>query len=173
MSDKYLMVGVITKTKGFKGELVLTEVPKAIENVVANIEVKIGYSERFSKPYNLTQFKRFQKNANIKLKEITSDEAGHKMKELGLFVKTDNINRKVNTYIDHELSGCKVYNIEDGKLLGEICDVLELPANDVWIMRTETTEIPLPVIEDVIKSVDIDKKEIYIYLLDGLMELGK
>lgn len=173
MSDKYLMIGVITKTKGFKGELVLTEVPKAIENVVANIEVKIGYSEKFSKTYNLIQFKRFQKNAYIKLKEITSDEAGHKMKELGLFVRTDNINRKANEYIDHELAGCKVYNIDDGKLLGEICDVLELPANDVWIMRTETTEIPLPVIEDVIKSVDIDKKEIYIYLLDGLMDLGK
>ena len=48
---------------------------------------------------------------------------------------------------------------------------MELPANDVWVMRTDKAEIPLPVIDDVIKSVDIEKKEIRIELMDGLMDL--
>lgn len=172
MNEKYLMVGVITKTKGFKGELVLSEVPKAIESVANNIEVMVGYSLNFAKKYKLTQFKRFQKNATIKLEGVKSEIDGYKMKELGLFVLKEDINRKENSYIDHELSACKVYNVENKEFLGEICDVIELPANDVWVMRMGDKEVPIPVIDDVIISVDIDKKEIWIKLLDGLLDLG-
>lgn len=172
MSD-YILVGVIVKTKGFKGEMILIDVPQAIENVINNIDVLVGYSEQFGKKYHLTQFKRYQKNAVIKLESITSDDNANKLREHGLFVLKSDINRKKNTYIDHELAACKVFDFETGDLLGEIVDVLELPANDVWMMRTESDlEIPLPVIDQVIKSVDIDKKEIRISMMDGLMELG-
>lgn len=171
MSD-YILVGVIVKTKGYKGEMVLSEVPKAIESVSDDIDVKIGYSEQFSRKYRLTQLKRYQKNAVIKLKEITSDDNGNKLREYGVFVLKTDINRRKNTYIDHELAHCKVYDFETGDLLGEIVDVMELPANDVWVMRTDELEIPLPVIDQVIKSVDIEKKEIRITMMDGLMELG-
>ncbi len=170
MSD-YILVGVIVKTKGFKGEMIVIDVPTAIESVSSNIDVKIGYSEQFSKKFHLSQFKRYQKNANLKLQEITSDTDANSLREHGLFVLKSDINRRKNTYIDHELAGCKVYNILTNELLGEIVDIMELPANDVWVMRTETAEIPLPVIDDVIKSVDIDKKEIMIELMDGLMDL--
>lgn len=173
MTNEYLMVGVIVRTKGFKGELVLTEVPKAIDSVAKDIQVKIGYSEQFSKTYTLTNFKRYQKGANIKLKEIMNDDQGKELKEHGLFVSKENINRKENVYIDHELAGCKVFDNESGEELGIIVDIYELPANDVWVMESNGKEVPLPVIDDVIISVDIDKKEIRIKLLDGLMELGE
>jgi 16S rRNA processing protein RimM len=50
---------------------------------------------------------------------------------------------------------------------------MELPANDVWLMKYNNMEIPIPVIDDVIKKVDIKNKEIYVELIDGLMELGE
>ena len=43
MSD-YLLVGVIVKTKGYKGEMIVIDIPKAIENIRENIKVKIGPS---------------------------------------------------------------------------------------------------------------------------------
>ena len=169
--SEYMLVGVIVKTKGYKGEMIVIDIPKAIESVSSDIDVKIGYSEQFAKKYHLSQFKRYQKNANLKLQEVTSDTEANSLREHGLFVLTTDINRRKNTYIDHELAGCKVYNILTNELLGEIVDIMELPANDVWVMRTETAEIPLPVIDDVIKSVDIEKKIIMIELMDGLMDL--
>jgi len=171
--SEYILVGVIVKTKGFKGEMLLVDVPQAIENVIDNIDVLVGYTEQFSKKYHLTQFKRYQKNAVIKFREITSDSDANKLREYGLFALKKEINRRKNTYIDHELAKCKVYDFESGDFLGEIVDVLELPANDVWMMRMDDDlEVPLPVIDEVIKSVDIDKKEIKITMMDGLMELG-
>ncbi|PKL78541.1 MAG: 16S rRNA processing protein RimM [Ignavibacteriae bacterium HGW-Ignavibacteriae-4] len=169
--SEYILVGVIVKTKGYKGEMIVIDIPKAIESVSSDIDVKIGYSEQFARKFRLTQFKRYQKNGNLKLKEIDSDADANALREHGLFVLKTDVNRRKNTYIDHELAGCKVYNIQNNELLGEIVDIMELPANDVWVMRTETAEIPLPVIDDVIKSVDIEKKEIRIELMDGLMDL--
>ncbi len=169
--SEYILVGVIVKTKGYKGEMIVIDIPKAIESVSSDIDVKIGYSEQFSRMFRLTQFKRYQKNGNLKLKGIESDTDANSLREHGLFVLKSDINRRKNTYIDHELAGCKVYNIHTNELLGEIVDIMELPANDVWVMRTENAEIPLPVIDDVIKSVDIEKKEIKIELMDGLMDL--
>lgn len=171
MSD-YLLVGVIVKTKGYKGEMIVIDIPKAIENIRENIKVKIGYSEQFAMEFNLKHFKRYQKNANLKLKEINSDTEARSLKEHGLFVKKEDINRKENVYIDHEIAGCKVYDFQTEEFLGEIVDILELPANDVWILKTDNSEIPLPVIDDVIKSVDITKKEIRIEVMEGLMDLG-
>lgn len=171
MSD-YLLVGVIVKTKGYKGEMIVIDIPKAIDNIRENIKVKIRYSEQFAMEFNLKHFKRYQKNANLKLKEINSDTEARSLKEHGLFVKKEDINRKENVYIDHEIAGCKVYDFQTEEFLGEIVDILELPANDVWILKTDKSEIPLPVIDDVIKSVDITKKEIRIEVMEGLMDLG-
>ena len=99
--SEYILVGVIVKTKGYKGEMIVIDIPKAIESVSDNIDVKIGYSEQFSKKFRLLQFKRYQKNANLKLKEIASDIEANSLREHGLFVLKTDINRKKNTYIDH------------------------------------------------------------------------
>jgi len=54
-----------------------------------------------------------------------------------------------------------------------IKDVLNLPANDVWLVETEKGELPLPYIKDVVKRVDIENKRIEINLIDGLTDLIK
>jgi len=55
--------------------------------------------------------------------------------------------------------------------LGTITDVWIMPANDVWVLSMPEGDIPLPVIDDVILSVDIPKKQIIIRLIDGLRDL--
>ncbi len=172
MNKEYILAGVISKTKGYKGELYMLNVPTAIENLKENVVVKVGYSINFSKDYSLTSFKRYQKGATVKLKEITSDDEGKKLKEKGIFVSADDINKRENKYIDHELIECNVIDNITKEKYGIIIDVMELPANDVWLMEYNGKEIPIPVIDDVIKKVDIKNKEIYVELIDGLLDLG-
>jgi 16S rRNA processing protein RimM len=173
MNKEYILSGVITKTKGYKGELYILNVPTAIENIKENVTVKIGYSLNFSKDYTLTSFKRYQKGATVRLTEINSDKEGKPLKEKGIFVDVNDINKKENKYIDHELIDCMVIDNKTNQEYGKIIDVMEMPANDVWLMDYNNLEIPIPVIEDVIKKVDIDKKQIFVELIDGLLELGE
>lgn len=60
---------------------------------------------------------------------------------------------------------------EEGIELGEITDILETGANDVW----ELTDLKgkkhyIPYIEDVVKDIDIDEKKVTIHVMEGLLE---
>ena len=58
-----------------------------------------------------------------------------------------------------------------GEKIGTVMEWWTMPANDVYLIRTETGELPIPVIDDVVKSVDFRKKRIHIVMIDGLRDI--
>ena len=67
----------------------------------------------------------------------------------------------------HELFGFGVVD-EDGNRLGELVEIIETGANDVYVVRTPEGELLLPAIKSVILNIDIDAKRITAHLLEGL-----
>ena len=60
---------------------------------------------------------------------------------------------------------------ENGKLLGEIIEILTPGANDVWVIKGQNgKEILIPYIEDVVKKIDIENKKIDIEVMEGLID---
>lgn len=55
----------------------------------------------------------------------------------------------------HQLVGLAVAS-ESGRDLGTLTDVVERPANDVWVARREGQETLIPVLSDVVLRVDLD-----------------
>ena len=75
-----------------------------------------------------------------------------------------------NEYYYFEIIGCKVYS-EEGEHLGEITDILETGANDVWELKDlKGKKYYIPYIEDVVKEIDVDEKKITIHVMEGLLE---
>jgi 16S rRNA processing protein RimM len=61
---------------------------------------------------------------------------------------------------------------DTGEALGVLEEVLKLPANDVFVVRGARGEILLPVIDEVVRSVDLRQKKVVVQLLPGLVEEG-
>ncbi|MBO9607968.1 MAG: ribosome maturation factor RimM [Paenibacillaceae bacterium] len=73
-------------------------------------------------------------------------------------------------YYYHEIVGCGVVT-EDGEKLGTITEILSPGANDVWVVeRPKGKPVLLPVIDDVLISVDIAAKTVTVRLMEGLIE---
>ena len=80
-------------------------------------------------------------------------------------------------YYIADLIGCSVIT-EDGTNLGTVRDVLQTGANDVYVVGCgvpdakglKEKEILLPVIRDCIKKVDIEKGEILVHIMPGLLD---
>ena len=53
--------------------------------------------------------------------------------------------------------------------VGELKDVMWLPANDVYVVFNGEKELLIPIVNEVVLSVDYDKKEILIANIDGLI----
>jgi len=58
-----------------------------------------------------------------------------------------------------------------GRTLGRIEDVFSTGANDVWVVRGDSSdEVLVPVIEDVVKSIDFEARVATIEAIPGLLE---
>jgi 16S rRNA processing protein RimM len=61
----------------------------------------------------------------------------------------------------HQLLGLRVRS-ESGRQLGEIVDVLERPANDVWVARAGRSELLVPATKDAVLAVDLGRSEVVV-----------
>jgi 16S rRNA processing protein RimM len=73
-------------------------------------------------------------------------------------------------YYQHQLIGLKVIS-DEGQALGQLAEILETGANDVYVVRGGGgKDVLLPAIEDVILGIDLDKKEMRVHVLPGLID---
>lgn len=65
--------------------------------------------------------------------------------------------------------GCDVF-LTDGTALGTITEVFSNGANDVLVVRKDEQEILVPVIEDVVKTLDLEARRVVIEAVPGLLD---
>lgn len=170
---KYILIGTILKTKGKTGTFIVRDVLDWIDDLSEGMTIRIGYSLQYGKNYTIESWVRTGRDAELKLKEINSPELAKTLKDQGVFAdegifEEDNDEQ---SWTIGNIVGCEVRDFHSQEILGTIKEVLLLPANDVWIIETENGVLPIPCIEKVIKKVEINKKLVFIELIDGLMDL--
>ena len=69
----------------------------------------------------------------------------------------------------YEAIGCSVATT-DGRLIGVIEDVIATGANDVWVVRDGATEVLVPVIDNVVKSMDLGARRMVVEAVPGLLD---
>ena len=149
--EDFLQVGVITATHGIRGEVKVFPTTDDPERFL-DLETVYLDTGREKKLLTISSVKFFKQFVILKFKEF------------------DNIN-DVDEYFIADLIGLRVITDED-KVLGELTDVLETGANDVYQVTDENgKEILLPAIKDCILSVDLEKGEMKVHILEGLLDL--
>lgn len=162
-------VGKIVNTHGIRGDVRVMPTTDFV-------------AERFAKGQDL-----YLQQAGEPLKLTVESARQHKGFILVKFVGYDNIN-DVQAFRDHELmvSGKDQHPLEDGQYyyhqiiglsvktvdgeeLGTIKEILSPGANDVWVVQRDgKKDLLLPVIDDVVKDVDLDAGEVTVELMEGL-----
>ena len=75
-------------------------------------------------------------------------------------------------YYHFQLIGLEVWTTQ-GELLGNITEILTTQSNDNYIVSGAKGEILIPAIEDVIKSIDLDRGCLIIEPIKGLLGLNE
>ena len=78
--------------------------------------------------------------------------------------KDDEIN-----FIGSELIGFEIIN-DTGDKIGDLIDVMWLPANDVYVVFNGKKEILIPIIPEIVRSINYENEEIIIVSMDGLID---
>ena len=171
--EELFQVGSITQTHGIKGEVKVFPLTDDIARFKGMKHLlldggKEGYIELE------VENARPQKNLVIlKFKGIDNINDIEKYKGKGLYVTKENrVALKRDEYFIADLIGCHVYTDENPTVkFGEITDVMETGANDVYEITLEQGgNVLLPAIKECILKVDVEAKRVDIHLLKGLMD---
>lgn len=168
--EDLLKVGIISSTHGIRGEVKVfptTDDPQRFKKL-KNILLDSGKEKRNMKIQSVKFFKQF---VILKFEEIDDINDVEKYKGSGLYVTRDQaVKLKKDEYFIADLIGLTV-TAEEEKLEGTLKDVMETGANDVYVIElTDGRELLLPAIKECVLSVDIEKGEMKIRLLDGLLD---
>ncbi|HRP02351.1 MAG TPA: ribosome maturation factor RimM [Candidatus Kapabacteria bacterium] len=170
---EYKYIGTIVATRGYSGEMKVSDLQLGLIDIKEDTKVKIGYSLNFSREFTLKKWRQTNKAAKVEIKGIKSDKDANDLIESGIFVlESDILESKYSTDSAHKLIGYNVINYETDELFGVVTDVLENPAHEILIINRNDSLIPIPFVKEYIKLTDNVKKEIDILIIDGIEELG-
>lgn len=169
MTD-YVKVGEIVNTHGIKGEVRIsnmTDFPDqrfAVGNTLYLEEEEDCYlplivtSHRIHKKFDLLTFESYS-NINEVL-----DWVGR-----NLFIEEDQQSSlEENSFYIHEIMGLDVVD-ENNNSIGQIQEVQTMASNDVWVVKREhKKDLLLPIIKNVIKSVDVEAGRVVVCIPEGL-----
>jgi 16S rRNA processing protein RimM len=105
----------------------------------------------------------------LKIAAIDSRDKAEEIRGLFLEVPSDQLHSlSEGEYYRFQLIGLKVLSTE-GKLMGQLSDVIQTGSNDVYEISSDTGVFLIPATDQVVKSIDIDKGCMVIELLKGLI----
>ena len=165
MPAQLLAVGTVVRPHGLRGELLINSLTDFPEHLAS---VDVVYLGDAAEPHPLARVRSQRGKFIIQLADCPDRDAAEKYR--GQVVQ---ISAEVaaplppGMYYHHQVIGLAAFS-DLGEHLGELVEVLETGANDVYVIRGEQGELLLPVIPSVIRGIDIDARRLTVHLLDGL-----
>lgn len=166
----YLEAGKIVSTHALKGEVKVESYCNS-NNELCTLKT-LYLDDLGQNKLNVISSRVFKNISIIKFDSIDSIEKAETMIDKILYLDRKDLKLNDNQYFIQDIIDCKVFDIDTNVCYGQIIDVTKTGANDVYHVKSYDNQIFLiPVIEDVIIKIDIEKKSIHIKPLKGLFDL--
>ncbi len=165
LSPKYVTVGRILAPHGIRGEV--------------KVEIMTDFPERFTKrpllylgkearPVQVDSARFFKRFVLLKLDGYPDRSSVEGLRgELLQVPVEETVPLEEGEYYLYQMLGLRVVT-DEGRELGEITEVIETGANDVYVVRGESGEILLPDTDEVILDVDMEEGKVTVHLIPGL-----
>lgn len=165
----YLVVGFLRRPHGVRGELIMDVHTDFPERLRAGTKVFLGDEHTAIKIASARP--RGGSGLLVSFSGLATPEAVGHLRNTWVYVPAaDRPPLPEGQVYHHEILGMNVIT-DDGRVLGELTEILSTGANDVYVVTSEDNkESLLPAIPDVILGIDAAKREIKVHLLDGLIE---
>lgn len=168
--EEMFQVGVISSTHGIAGEVKVyptTDDPKRFRK----LKSVLLDSGKGMLELEIAGVKFFKQMVILKFRGFDRIEDVLPYKGRSLYVTRENaVKLKKNEYFIADLIGMKVYE-EDDNFLGELTDVIQTGANDVYAVKMKNDkDVLIPAIRQCILDVNIEEGRMKVHLLEGLLE---
>jgi len=163
----FLVVGKLHRPHGVHGEIIMEVITDYPERLRRDLLVYIGPD--FS-PYTLRSVRQHAGGILVAFKGQMDRDAVAGLRNKNVYVRADELpSLPEGEYYHHQVIGLRVFN-ETGEALGTLTEILETGAHDVYLIRPESgQDILLPVLESTILDVDLERGEMHVHVLPGIL----
>ncbi len=165
--DRLTCIGTVSQPHGVKGDLKvapLTDTPAYYEDSSEVIlETKQGLRN-----FKISGLRRAGNHWVMSLEGL-NDRSDAEAYHGALVLLDDSLLRPLEPgeYFQHDLIGCEVETLA-GEPLGRVKGIMETGANDVLVVGEASLMVPM--LAEVVKEVDVDRRRIRIAPLPGLLQ---
>ncbi len=162
----FLVVGKLRHPHGVRGEILMDVITDFPERLQPGVVIYVGENQR---PLRIRSRRPHRQALLLSFDEYSTPESVGELRNELVFVPThDRPELPEGEYYHHQLLGLQVIS-DDGQDLGKVIEIMDTPANDIYVVRSPTgQERLLPAIEDVVQEIDLHKGEMRVHLLPGL-----
>jgi 16S rRNA processing protein RimM len=149
----FLAIGHLRRSHGITGEIILSVLTDFPERF--NVGKVIYWGDEHL-PLKIRALRPIHNNYLIAFENYHTPEAAQQLRNTAVYVRSDEIpDLPDGEFYLHKLLGVEVYNVKGDKL-GQVEEIIETGANDVYLVRmVDGQELLLPAIDSVIKSIDL------------------
>lgn len=168
MKKRFLETGKITGTHGVRGMVRIQPWCDSFEFLCSFKKFYLDTNGTIS-----LNCEKIQPNGNVaiaKFKEINTIEDAEKFRNKIIYIDRSDAKIEEGSYFIQDLIGCRVNDADTGKNYGVISEVSSTGANDVWHIKNADKEYLIPVIDEIVKEVDVENENVLITPLKGIFD---
>ncbi len=168
MKKNYLECGIIINTHGIKGDVKLQSLCDSPE-VLASLDrvfFKKGEIYVEKQVLHASVFKQF---VLMGIEGVNDMDAAAILKGTTIYASREDFELDEGTYFIADIEGLPVIDNISGEKYGNVKEVINRGAHDIYVVSTPWGERLIPVVDEFVKKVDIENG-VYIETIPGLIK---
>lgn len=162
---QYLEVGKVTNVHGLMGEV---KVQPWADSPEFLCQFKTLYVDEAHFPMTVQRARVHKNMVIIKFDGPTDVPSALSLRNAILYIDRSDVDLPEGSFFLADIYGLEVRDAASGEVLGEIADVLTLPANNVYVVRGGARELMIPAVPQFIAETNIEAGYIRVNMMEGL-----
>jgi len=169
MTEELYVIGIIVRARGLRGEVKIKPITDHPERFKSLKSVILEKTECGTEVFFIERVRIIKNQVIVQFKNVNTRNDAEDLVGYQLMVPEDElVELGENEFFWFDLIGMEVDTVSDTRV-GKIVNIIEGPANDVYVIEGEHGEILLPAVKQIIKLVDTNNKKIIIDPIPGLL----
>lgn len=167
-AEDWIAVGEVVGTFGVRGQLKVAPLTAFPERFAHTPTVYVGKKRS---PYHVLDAHPHKRHILLQLEDVVDLDAAERLRGAILWIPAGQIaTLPDDQFYVHDLIGMRVFHV-NGTHLGVVTDVLAMPGNDLFVIRTpDGSEALLPAVKAFVRAVDTPARVITVDPIPGLFD---
>ncbi len=163
-------LGRVVNTHGVRGEVRFLPHAPPCPTLRPGLRVTLRKTDASEEGFALRQVRPHASGRLLKFVEVESRNRAETLRGASLFVaETDLPQLRAGEFYHYQVIGLPIRTLTQ-ESIGTIAEILTTPGHDVFVVRNGPNEYLIPVVEEVIRMIAIEDRQVIIDPPEGLLE---